>query len=185
MLNEVISDLNSSCDSAIKALKRELGKVRTGRANPAMLDGIKVDYYGTPTPLNQVGAIKVPDPRMITIQPWEKNMIQAIERAIIASDLGLNPANDGTLIRLPIPALTGERRRELTRHVRDIGEKSKIAVRNHRRDANDMCKALEKDSEISEDDMHRGLARIQDIIKDFTAKIDKIIEEKEKEVMEV
>lgn len=185
MVDEVMDDLEGSFEATIEALQRDLTKVRTGRANPAMLDGVKVDYYGTPTPLNQVGAIKVPDPRMITIQPWEKSMIGPVEKAVLQSDLGLNPTNDGTLIRVPIPPLTGERRKELTRQVRDLGEKAKIAVRNHRRDANEMIKTLEKDGELSEDLMHRNLAEVQEKTKEATSKIDAIVEKKEGEIMEV
>lgn len=184
MLTELIDDLKENGESTVKSLRRDLSKVRTGRANPAMLEGIKVDYYGTPTALNQVGSIKVPDPRMITIQPWEKTMIGPIEKGIIASDLGLNPSNDGTLIRIPIPPLTGERRRDLTKQVRDMGEKSKVALRAHRRDANEMAKTMEKDSEISEDALHTGLAQIQEIVNEYTKKIGEIVVEKEAEIME-
>lgn len=185
MIEDVLAELQENFEGALVALRRDLGKVRTGRANPAMLDGIRVDYYGTPTPINQVGAIKVPDPRMITIQPWEKNMIVPIEKAIIGSNIGLNPSSDGTIIRLPIPPLTTERRTELTKQVKDMGEKAKIAVRNHRRDANDMVKTLEKDGEISEDEMHRSLTRVQDLTDAFIKKVDEIISEKEKEILEV
>ncbi len=185
MLAELMDDLMAGFESTLSSLRRDLSKVRTGRANPAMLDGIKVDYYGTPTPLNQIGAVKVPDARLITIQPWEKNMIGAVEKAILGSDLGLNPSNDGTLIRIPIPALTGERRKELTKAVRDTGEKAKIAARNQRRDANDMVKGLQKDGEVSEDESHRTLTKIQDVTNDYVKKIDEVVAEKEKEIMEI
>ena len=185
MLNDVLEELQVAYDSTLGNLRRELQKVRTGRANASMLNNIKIDYYGTPTPLNQVGAIKVPDPRMITIQPWEKNVIATIERAILTADLGLNPSNDGTLIRLPVPALTTDRRRELSRQVKEMGERAKVAARNQRRDANDMLRMLEKESEISEDQMHNGLAKVQSSTDETTKKIDEIVTDKEKEIMEI
>lgn len=135
MLDDIFSDLQESFDAAIRDLKRDLAKVRTGRANLAIFDGITLDYYGTPTPLNQVGTMKVVDARLITIQPWERNMIAPIEKAILTSDLGLNPSNDGALIRVPIPQLTGERRQELVRLVKKAGEEHRVVTRNHRRDA--------------------------------------------------
>lgn len=185
MLDEVFEELVNSFDNVIKDLRRELSKVRTGRANPAIFDGLRVDYYGTPTPLNQIGAIKVVDAGMITIQPWEKNMIPAIEKTLLSSDLGINPNNDGTLIRVPIPPLTGERRQELVKMIKRAGEEHKIATRNFRRDANDMIKALQKDSEISEDDMHRALKKVQEHTDSVVAKIDHHVSEKEQEIMEV
>ena len=128
MVNDLLAELKSGYEQEVVALRRDAAKIRTGRANPNILDSLRVDYYGTPTPIMQIAAVKVADARMITIQPWEKNMINAIEKAIMSSDLGLNPSNDGSLIRLPIPALTGERRKEFTRQVKEMGEKSKIAV---------------------------------------------------------
>ena len=185
MLDEVFEDLNESFESVKKGLLKDLSKIRTGRANPAIFDGLRVDYYGTGTPLNQVGAVKVVDANLITIQPWEKNMIPLIEKAIHASDLGLNPTNDGVLIRVPIPALTGERRRELVKLVKKTGEEHKVATRNHRRDANDMIKALQKDSDISEDEMHRALKDVQESTDQTVAEVDKIVSGKEKEITEV
>jgi ribosome recycling factor len=184
MINEVFSELSSSLERAKEALKRELMKVRTGRANLGLLDGIRVEFYGTLTPLNQVGTLKVPEPRLITIQPWDKSIISSIERAISASDLGLNPSNDGTLIRIPIPALTGERRRELVKLVKRIGEESKISVRNERRGANDLVKQLEKEGEVSQDEMHRGLTKIQQITDDAIKLVDSILSDKETEILE-
>ena len=183
-MEELLSELKSGYEQAVLALRRETAKIRTGRANPNILDGLRVDYYGTPTPISQIAAIKVADARMITIQPWEKNMISPIEKAIMVSDLGLNPSNDGTLIRLPIPALTGERRKEFIKQAKDLGEKSKIAVRNQRRDMNDMLKSMQKDGEITEDDLKKGLAKVQDYTDDITKKIDEVIADKEKEIME-
>lgn len=185
MIDDVMSDLIEGFDGTLRSLRRDLTKVRTGRANPALLDGIKVDYYGVPTPLNQVGSVKVGDARLLVISPWEKSMIQPIEKAIVEADLGLNPSNDGNIIRIPIPPLTGERRKELTRQVRRSGEDCKVALRNQRRDANDMLKEAQKDSDISEDDMHRGLSKVQDTTNDYTQKVDDIVTEKEKEIMEV
>jgi len=185
MVNDVLSDLEDNFRNTVGALKRDLAKVRTGRANPGMLDGLRVDYYGTQTPINQVGAIKVPDARLITIQPWEKNMVPVIEKAIVASDLGLNPSSDGTIIRLPIPALTTERRKELTRQVKDMGEKAKIALRGHRRDANELLKMAQKEGDIGEDQMHRALGNVQDLTDKYTKKVDDIIEEKQEEILEV
>lgn len=183
-MEELLSDLKAGYEQAVLALRRESAKIRTGRANPNILDGLRVDYYGSPTPISQIAAIKVADARMITIQPWEKNMIAPIEKAIMSSDLGLNPSNDGTLIRLPIPALTGERRKEFTKQAKELGEKTKIAVRNQRRDLNDMLKSMQKDGDITEDDLKRGLAKVQEYTDDVTKKIDEVVAEKEKEIME-
>jgi len=158
---------------------------RTGKANPALLDSIKVDYYGQPTPLKQVANIAVPDPRLITVQPWEKNMVPEIEKAIQASELGLNPMSDGTLIRLPIPALTEERRQDLVKVVKRISEDTKVAIRNIRRDANDQAKKLEKDHKISEDQMHTNQDEVQKLTDDYIKNIDDIQSAKEKEIMEI
>ncbi len=184
MLDDVFTDLQDSFDAAIRDLKRDLAKIRTGRANLSIFDGITLDYYGTPTPLNQVGTMKVVDARMITIQPWERSMVAPIEKAILTSDLGLNPSNDGTLIRVPIPQLTGERRQELVRLVKKACEDHRIVVRNRRRDANDLAKDLEKESEISEDDLHRARKTIQDMTDKVIKEIDALGDGKEKEIME-
>jgi ribosome recycling factor len=185
MLDEVFEDLTDSFESVVKGLRRDLSKIRTGRANPAIFDGLRVDYYGTPTPLNQVGAVKVVDANLITIQPWEKPMIPLIEKAILTSDLGLNPTNDGVLIRVPIPPLTGERRKELVKLVKKTGEDHKVATRNHRRDANDLIKSLQKDGDISEDEMHRALKDVQEATNKTVGEVDAIITGKEKEITEV
>jgi len=185
MVAELLSELGTGYEQAVVSLRREAAKIRTGRANPNMLEGIRVDYYGTPTPIMQIAAVKVADARMITIQPWEKNMINIIEKAILVSDLGLNPSNDGTLIRLPVPPLTGERRKEFSKQVRDLGEKTKIAVRNQRSDINDLLKAMQKDGEITEDDLKRSLTKVQDMTDEVTKKIDEVVAEKEKEIMEM
>jgi ribosome recycling factor len=184
MVNDVLADLEQGMNGAIDGLKRELARRRTGRANVSLLDGIKVDYYGTLSPLNQVASVQVPDPRLITIKPWEKSMVAVIEKAIMQSSLGLNPNSDGELVRIPIPPLTGERRKELVKDVKRVGEEAKVALRNHRRDANDMLKGLEKEKEISEDEMHRGMSRVQELTDDFVKRVDEVVAKKEKEIIE-
>lgn len=185
MLDEVIEELRAKNKSTLNDLAGELAKIRTGRANLGMLDGIRVEYYGSSTPLSQVATMRVADPRLITIAPWEQSMIPEIEKAISSSDLGLNPSNDGTLIRVPIPALSGERRQELVKVSRRAGEDHKIAIRNHRRDANDMIKELEKESEITQDDEHKGYEKINALTEQTTAKIDDMLSKKEAEILEV
>ncbi|MCC6749354.1 MAG: ribosome recycling factor [Deltaproteobacteria bacterium] len=184
MVNDILNDLKDNMNGAMEALKRDLAKRRTGRANASLLDGIKVDYYGTPSPINQIASVQVPDPRLITIKPWEKNMVQAIEKAVQQSNLGLNPSSDGEVIRLPIPPLTGERRNQLVKDVKKLGEEAKVGVRNQRRDANEMLKELEKDKEISEDDLRKGMARVQELTDEYVKKVDEIVAGKEKEIME-
>src|SRR5690349_15490160 len=158
MVNDVVSDFEASCAKVIENFKKELAKVRTGRANVSMLDGIKVDYYGTMTPLNQVATLNVPDPRLITIKPWEKSLIPAIEKSIkVRTELNLNPVADGELVRVPIPALTQERRKDLVKVVKGMNEDAKVAIRNARRDANELLKSLLGDGDITEDDQKRGL----------------------------
>ncbi|GIQ68610.1 ribosome-recycling factor [Xylanibacillus composti] len=171
-------------DKAIQALKRELTSLRAGRATPALLDRIQVDYYGTQTPLNQVGSITTPDARTLMIQPWDKSSLGDIEKAIMKSDLGLTPTNDGSVIRLTIPALTEERRAELVKLTRKYGEEAKVAIRNIRRDANDDIKKLEK-SEISEDESRRHQDDVQKLTDKYTAEVDKVLAAKEKEILEV
>ncbi len=163
----------------------ELSTIRAGRANPHVLDRIMVDYYGTPTPIQQIGNVSVPEARMIQISPWEKNMLKEVEKAINMSDLGINPTNDGNVIRLVFPELTEERRRELTKEVKKRGEEAKIAIRNIRRDAMDLAKKLEKNSEITEDDLTRQTRDIQDLTDHMVKKIDDSVEAKNKELMTV
>lgn len=182
MLDEITQDTAASMDKAIEAFRRELTKLRTGRANLQMLDGIRVEYYGTPTPLNQVAALNIPDPRLITIKPWDKSLLTEIEKAIVSSNLGLTPNNDGEIIRLPIPPLTGERRKELVRQLKKLAEDARVSVRNIRRDANHMVK--DEDS-VSEDDQHRALENIQEITDKKIAVVDKAMEKKEEEITEV
>ena len=185
MIADVKSNASAGMTKALESFKRDLSKVRTGRASLSLLDDIKVDYYGTPTPLNQVGSMAVPEPRMITIQPWEKNLIGEIEKAILKADLGLNPSSDGQVIRLVFPPLTEERRREMVKQVKRMGEDAKVGIRSVRREANDTLKKLEKDKDITEDEQKRGEKEIQDLTDDYVARVDKVIEEKEKDLMEI
>ncbi len=185
MLPEILSDLKSSYETTLSELRRELAKIRTGRANLGMLDSVRLDYYGQPTPISQVATMRVAEARMITIQPWERNLIGDIERAIMQADLGLNPSNDGVLIRVPVPPLTGERRVELVKVAKRVGEDHKIALRNQRRDANDLLKELEKSSEITEDEMHKGFEKINALTEEYTSKIDATLKSKEEEILEV
>ena len=184
-MNEIYEMLGLEFDGAYERLRRELSRVRSGRANPTLLDNIRVSYYGQPTPLNQVAAIQVPEARLITIKPWEANLLKDIERAIQASDLGLNPSNDGTLIRLSIPSLTEESRKKLVKTVHASGENAKVSVRNGRRDANAALKEAEKASDITEDDLARALKQVQTLTDAAVEKIDKIIAAKEKDLLEV
>jgi ribosome recycling factor len=178
---EIMEDCEGSMDKTIEALKRDLGRFRTGRANLSVLDGITVEYYGTPTPLNQVAALTVADPRLITVKPWEKNLIPLIEKSIMVADIGLNPASDSELIRLPIPPLTGERRKELVKNVKRTVEEAKIAVRNHRRDANDMLKSVDS---LPEDDLKKSLKKVQDITDRFVGQVETILSAKESEILD-
>ncbi|MGW8311665.1 MAG: ribosome recycling factor [Desulfuromonadales bacterium] len=185
MIADVKSKTRAVMVKALESFKRDLTRVRTGRASLALLDDIRVDYYGTPTPLNQVGALAVPEPRLITIQPWEKNLIGEIEKAILKSDLGLNPSSDGQIIRLVFPPLTEERRKEMVKQVKRMGEDAKVAVRNARREANDALKKLEKEKNISEDEWKRGEKEIQEVTDDFVARVDQVTADKEKDLMEI
>lgn len=183
-MNERIKVYDDKMQKTLKSLDSELGTIRAGRANPKVLDRIMVDYYGTPTPLQQVGNISVPEPRLIQIQPWEKKMIKEIEKAIQMSDLGINPTNDGSVIRLVFPELTEERRKELAKDVKKKGEAAKVAVRNIRRDGNDVFKKL-KGSEVSEDEIKDLEDELQKITDKYIKDIDKAVEVKSKEVMTV
>jgi ribosome recycling factor len=185
MLNDVIKELQANLDKGIEAFKRDLSKVRTGRANLAILDGVRVDYYGTMTPLNQVASLNVADPRLITIKPWERSLIPEIEKAIRAGQLGLNPNSDGEMVRLPMPALTQERRQELVKMVKKMAEEGKVALRAARRDANEMLKGLLKDGGITEDDERTGLKKVQETTDKSVLKIDEILAKKESEILEV
>ncbi len=185
MINEILEKCGHHMDRAIEEVKHNFSTVRAGKASPAILDPIRVDYYGSPTPLNQVANVSCPEPRMIVIQPWEKNMLAPIEKAIMTSDLGLNPGNDGSMIRVPLPELSEERRKELVKHVHKLAEDGKVAVRNVRRDANDHLKKALKASEISEDDERRALKEVQDLTDKHIENIDKLMADKEKDIMAV
>jgi len=185
MVEDVIKELKENQAKAIDAFKRELGRVRTGRANLAVLDPVRVEYYGTKSPLNQVASLSIPDARLIVIKPWDKSTLPEIEKAINIAEIGLTPQSDGEVIRLPIPTLTEERRRDLVKQTHKMAENAKVSLRNHRRDSNDFLKELEKSSEISEDDKKRGLDRIQKETDAAVSQIDQILSEKEKEIMEV
>ncbi|HIE13319.1 MAG TPA: ribosome recycling factor [Desulfotomaculum sp.] len=170
---------------AVEHLRKDLSTVRTGRATPALLERITVDYYGTPTPVNQVATINVPEPRLLVIQPWDKSVISNIERAIMKSDLGVNPVSDGSVIRLALPQLTQERRQELVRLVRKKAEEGRVAVRNIRRDANDELKARQKEGGFSEDELKRMQGEVQKLTDKYIKEIDHVLSAKEKEIMEV
>lgn len=185
MSNEVKASAEDRMNKAVAALKRELSSLRAGRATPSLLDRVQVEYYGTMTPVNQLGNISVPDPRTLTIQPWDKSALPAIEKAIMKSDLGLTPANDGSIIRISIPPLTEERRAELVKMTKKSGEEAKVAIRNVRRDANDGLKKMEKSGDITEDELRRLQDEVQKSTDRFIAEVDKVLAAKEAEIMEV
>lgn len=184
-MQEQLKIYEGKMNKSLDALENEYVSIRAGRANPHVLDKLKVDYYGTPTPIQQVGNISVPEARMIQIQPWEKGLLKAIEKAILTSDLGINPTNDGTIIRLVFPELTEERRKDLAKDIKKKGEATKVAIRNIRRDANDTLKKMEKANEISEDDRELGEEKIQKMTDKMVEKVDKAIEAKTKEILTV
>ncbi len=185
MVEEIYIDTDERMDKVIGAFQRELATLRAGRATPSLLDRIEVNYYDTPTPLIQLAGITAPEPRLLVIQPWDKSSIGNIEKAILKSDLGLTPINDGNVIRLQIPQLTEERRRELVKNVRKKAEESRVGIRNIRREANDALKQLEKSGEISEDGWRRAQDEIQELTDEKIARIDQLLQAKEKEVLEV
>ncbi|MBW2065727.1 MAG: ribosome recycling factor [Deltaproteobacteria bacterium] len=184
MREEIISECRQKMDKTIEAFKKELAKIRTGRASPALLDGIRVSCYDTQMPLDQVASISVPESRLITIKPWDQSIIGEIEKSILKSELGLTPMNDGKIIRIPIPPLTEERRKELARLAKKMGEEGKISIRNHRREANELLKELKNEKEISEDEMYKGQEEVQKVTDEYIKKIDAVTAEKEKEIME-
>jgi len=181
----VIKECETKMKKAIAALEKDLGKVRTGRASLALVDDIRVDYYGTPTPLNQVASLSIPESRLIVIQPWDNSLLSEMEKAILKSELGMTPVNDGKVIRITIPRLTEERRKELVKLVKKMGENSKIGVRNVRRDAIENLRTMEKGKEISEDEFHKMQNQVQKTTDAFVEQIDEVIEAKEKEIMEI
>jgi ribosome recycling factor len=184
MKEEILSELRQKMEKTIEALRKDLNKIRTGRASVALLDGIKVNAYETLMPLDQVSSISVPESRLITIKPWDQSIIGEIEKSILKSELGLTPMNDGKLIRISIPPLTEERRKELARMAKKMAEEAKISIRNHRREANEMFKELKNEKEISEDEMYKSQDQTQKVTDDFTKKADEITSEKEKEILE-
>jgi ribosome recycling factor len=185
MSDEVVELAGSEMDRTLTAFRHELGRVRTGRASTALLDGLFVNYYGTKTPLRQLAGLAAPEARLLVITPYDRGAMGEIEKAIQASDLGLNPMNDGKVIRIPIPELNEERRKELVRHVRKVAEEFRVGVRNHRRDANEMLKQLNKDKQLSDDDLRVAEAKVQVLTAEHVDKIDKALAAKEAEIMEV
>jgi len=185
MIDDVKKDVKHRMDQAVETVRTELAKLRTGKASPAILDGITVNYYGANTPLRQVGNVSAPEPRLLVVQPGDRSRLGEIEKAILKSDLGLNPTNDGIVIRVPIPTLTEERRQSLVKVAKKITEDGRVAVRNIRRDANEKLKKLEKDHKISEDDLHRSQDEMQKLTDECVKKLDEILALKEKEIMEI
>ncbi len=185
MTNEVLESTKQEMEKTVLALKKDLSHVRTGRASTALLEGITVDYYGAKSPLNQVATLSVPDASLIVVSPFDKSVIAAVEKAIKGSDLGLNPLNDGKVIRIPIPPLTEERRRELSKHVRKLAEDYRVSMRNHRRDSLEMLKDLEKEKEITEDDRRHAGEKIEAMTKEFIERVEKVLKTKEDEIMAV
>jgi len=185
MTKEVLDDAKQQMTKAVDSMKNALMKVRTGRASIGILDGIMADYYGTLTPLNQLATLATPEPRLITIQPWDKGAFAAIEKAILKSDLGLTPMNDGKIIRVPIPPLNEERRRDLVKHCKKLAEDFKIEIRNQRRDANALLKDMEKEKQISKDELAKAQDDVQTLTDEHIKKIDNLLADKEREIMEV
>ncbi|MDR7417975.1 MAG: ribosome recycling factor [Armatimonadota bacterium] len=185
MTEEVLADAKAHMQKSIEATRREFAALRAGRANPSLLEHVKVEYYGTPTPLQSLATITAPEPRLIVVKPFDKGAVKEIERAILQSDLGLNPSFDGTVFRIPIPALTEERRRDLVKVARKHAEEGRVSIRNIRRDAKEMLEALEKDGEISEDESRRGIERLQELTDEMIAQLDRLLHIKEQEIMEV
>ncbi|HCS75114.1 MAG TPA: ribosome recycling factor [Clostridiales bacterium] len=183
-MKELYKETTNKMEKTLQVLKSELASVRAGRANPHVLDRITIDYYGTPTPINQIGNISSPEPRLLVISPWESKLITAIEKEIMKSDIGITPSNDGKVIRLIFPELTEERRRDLVKLINKYGEESKIAVRSIRREANDSLKKMKKAVDITEDDQKTGEVEVQNITDDHIRKVDELVKEKEKEIME-
>jgi ribosome recycling factor len=185
MGDDDLKEFREKMEKSLAALQGELSKIRTGRASLALLDGIRVEYYGTATPINQVASLAIPESRLITIKPWDPSVISELEKAILKSELGVTPINDGKIIRITIPKLTEERRKELVKIVRRKAEEGKISLRNIRRDANEWFRDLEKEKAISEDELHKTLDDVQELTGDFVKKIDQILEVKEKEILEI
>lgn len=184
-MRELISTAESNMQKTVEIVKREFASLRAGRATPALLDKILVNYYGTPTPVNQLASISVPEPRLLVVQPWDKSVTGEIEKAILKSDLGITPSSDGNVIRLTIPQLTEERRQELVKVIKKKAEEGRVAIRNVRRDANDQLKAKQKKGEITEDELRRGQDEVQKLTDKYIKEIDRLLQAKEKEIMEI
>jgi ribosome recycling factor len=182
---EITELARQEMDKAVDAFKHELARVRTGRASTGLVEGLQVNYYGAKTPIRQLASLAAPEPRLVVITPYDKSALHEIEKAIQTSDLGLNPQNDGKIIRIPIPELTQERRKELVKHIRKMAEDFRVSIRNHRRDANDMLKDLHKEKKVTDDDLRATEAKVQQFTTDFIDKIDKVLAAKEAEIMEV
>ena len=185
MVEETLDQLSTDIDAAQVALKQQMSKLRTGRANIGLLDGVRVNYYGVPTPLTQCANLAAPDARLLTVKPWDRSLIPEIEKAILNADIGIMPQSDGELIRLPIPALTEDRRKDLVKQSKQRGEEGKIGLRNHRRDANEMLKELEKDKQITQDELKKAMEKVQEQIDRGTARLEEILSTKEKEIFEI
>ena len=185
MLAETLEELGASIDRAHESLKRDLAKIRAGRANPGILDGLRIDYYGTPTPLKQLASLSVPEARMIVLKPFDRSQMQPIEKAIMEAQLGLNPSNDGEIIRIPMPTLTEERRKDLVKLARKSGEDCKVAIRKARHDAKDMIDSLQKEGEVGEDDADRARKELEDKVKGGTSAVEQIVGKKEIDILEV
>jgi ribosome recycling factor len=185
MTDEVLADAKAHMQKTIEATRREFAALRAGRANPALLEHLRIEYYGAPTPLQSLATITAPEPRLLVVKPFDKTAMKDIERAILQSDLGLNPASDGTIFRIPIPSLTEERRRDLVKVARKHTEEGRVAIRNIRRDAKEMLEQFEQDGEISEDESRRGVERLQHLTDEMIAQLDRLLQTKEQEIMEV
>lgn len=183
-IDDILLEAEDHMEKSVKATEHEFSLVRTGRASPSLVEEVRIDYHGTPTPLQQLAMIRAPEARLLTIEPWEKNLIRTIEKGLAEANLGLNPQNDGKLIRIIIPPLTEERRKEFVKHVQGTSEQGKIAIRNVRRDAIDKLRKLEKESEISEDELHRAQDEVQKLTDSYIGKTDKLLEQKETELLE-
>lgn len=185
MIEDVMKETKPRMEAAVEDFKRKLANVRTGRATVGILDGVSVDYYGTPTPLSQMASISVPEPQMLFVQPWDASQVGAIEKAIRASDLGLNPSTDGKIVRVPIPALNEERRKQMAKQIHEVAEEHRTAIRNVRRDANEKLKKMLKDKQISEDNERDGLEQVQKLTNTYVGKIDELTKHKEQEILSV
>jgi ribosome recycling factor len=185
MIDDLHKEMKDAMEKSVEALQKDLKRIRTGRASLALLDGLMVDYYGSPTPINQLATLSIPEARQIVIQPWDSGAFTDIEKAILKSELGLTPTNDGKVIRINLPPLTAERRKELVKVVKKMSEEFKVQIRNHRRDANEMLKDMKKEKQISEDEMRKAQERVQKTTDDLIAKVDNVVSGKEAEIMEI